>query len=305
MVDLDGLLTEGRNPNTMNLDEMSPLEIAKAMNEEDQHVALAVKRVLPEVAKAIEWGRESLSLGGRIIYFGAGTSGRLGVLDAAECPPTFGVSPNTVVGLIAGGNRAVIGAVEGAEDDCQSCVRQLDDIGLDKRDLAVGIAASGRTPYVLGGIRHANGLGCNTVAITCNAGSEIGKVAKLAIEVETGPEVLAGSTRLKAGTAQKMILNMISTGVMVGIGKAYQNLMVDMVHSNEKLCSRAASIVCAATGCDADVSFETLDQANGHVKEAIVMLLCGCDFEEASRRLTESRGHVRKAVAGEAADHDL
>ena len=305
MVDLDGLLTEGRNPNTMNLDEMSPLEIAKAMNEEDQHVALAVKRVLPEVAKAIEWGRESLSLGGRIIYFGAGTSGRLGVLDAAECPPTFGVSPNTVVGLIAGGNRAVIGAVEGAEDDCQSCVRQLDDIGLDKRDLAVGIAASGRTPYVLGGIRHANGLGCNTVAITCNAGSEIGKVAKLAIEVETGPEVLAGSTRLKAGTAQKMILNMISTGVMVGIGKAYQNLMVDMVYSNEKLCSRAASIVCAATGCDADVSLETLDQANGHVKEAIVMLLWGCDFEEASRRLTESRGHVRKAVAGEAADHDL
>lgn len=220
MVDLSRLTTEQRNPATMDLDQMSPLEIAAVMNQEDKKAVLAVQQVLPQVATAIQWAADSLRQGGRLIYMGAGTSGRLGVLDAVECPPTFGSAPETVVGLIAGGDCAFVKAVEGAEDSCTLGAEDLQHIHLQPPDLVVGLAASGRTPYVIHGLRYARSIGCKTVAIACNAGSLIGQEADLAIEPVTGPEVLTGSTRLKAGTAQKLILNMISTGSMVHIGKA-------------------------------------------------------------------------------------
>ena len=235
MVDLSRLTTEQRNPATMDLDQMSPLEIAVVMNQEDKKAVLAVQQVLPQVATAIQWAADSLRQGGRLIYMGAGTSGRLGVLDAVECPPTFGSAPETVVGLIAGGDCAFVKAVEGAEDSCTLGAEDLQRIHLQPPDLVIGLAASGRTPYVIHGLRYARSIGCKTVAIACNAGSLIGQEADLAIEPVTGPEVLTGSTRLKAGTAQKLILNMISTGSMVNIGKAYQNLMVDVQLTNEKL----------------------------------------------------------------------
>ena len=234
MIDLSVLTTESRNPDTMNLDEMTPLQIAAIMNQEDEKAVKAVEEVLPQIATAIEWATDSLKAGGRIIYIGAGTSGRLGVLDAVECPPTFGVPRELVVGLIAGGDKAFVEAVEGAEDSETLCEADLKEISLTSKDIVIGLAASGRTPYVIYGLDYANKTGCHTVAIACNKGSDVGKKAKLAIEPVTGPEVLTGSTRLKAGTAQKMILNMISTGSMVGIGKAYENLMVDVKQSNEK-----------------------------------------------------------------------
>ena len=225
MLDLTALTTERRNPHTMNLDEMSPLEIAQTMNQEDEQAVLAVRKVLPEIATAITWATESLKAGGRIIYIGAGTSGRLGVLDAVECPPTFGVSPDTVVGIIAGGERAFTIAQEGVEDSPILCEEDLKKKNLSSKDIVIGLAASGRTPYVIYGLQYARSIGCKTVAIACNLHSQVGKAADLAIEPVPGPEVLTGSTRLKAGTVQKLILNMISTGSMVGIGKVYQNLM--------------------------------------------------------------------------------
>ena len=255
-----------------------------------------VKEVLPQVAQAIEWAVSSLEAGGRIVYFGAGTSGRLGVLDAVECPPTFGVSPDVVVGLIAGGEKAFVRAVEGAEDSLELCEEEFKKIGLNKNDIAIGIAASGRTPYVIGGLRYARSLGCKTVAIACNKGSEVGKEAELAIEPSCGPEVLTGSTRLKSGTAQKMILNMISTGSMVGVGKAYQNLMVDVQQTNKKLVVRAQNITMAATGCTREEAAQALDQADGNAKLAIVMLLTKMPVEEAKAKLEAAHGHVRGAL---------
>ena len=243
MLDLTALTTERRNPHTMNLDEMSPLEIAQTMNQEDEQAVLAVRKVLPEIATAITWATESLKAGGRIIYIGAGTSGRLGVLDAVECPPTFGVSPDTVVGIIAGGERAFTIAQEGVEDSPTLCEEDLKKKNLSSKDIVIGLAASGRTPYVISGLQYARSIGCKTVAIACNLHSQVGKAADLAIEPVPGPEVLTGSTRLKAGTVQKLILNMISTGSMVGIGKVYQNLMVDVQQTNEKLKVRAQNIV--------------------------------------------------------------
>lgn len=296
-VDLSALTTEERNPGTFNLDQMTPLQIATTMSHEDDNVVMAVREVLPQVAKAIEWATESLQAGGRIIYFGAGTSGRLGVLDAVECPPTFGVSPDVVVGIIAGGDTAFTRAVEGAEDDESLCGRELKAIDLTKNDLAIGLAASGRTPYVLGGLRFARETGCHTVAIACNKGSAVGIEADLAIEPTPGPEVLTGSTRLKSGTAQKMILNMISTGAMVGIGKVYENLMVDVQQTNEKLVARAQNITMDATNCSRTVAFQALEQAHGHVKCAIVMILANVDEAEARARLDAAAGHIRKAIA--------
>ncbi len=296
MIDLTKLTTETRNPKTMDLDTMSAGDIVRTMNAEDENVVAGVRAVLPQVAQAVDWAAESLEKGGRIIYFGAGTSGRLGVLDAVECPPTFGVSPETVVGLIAGGEKAFVKAVEGAEDSMELCCEELDAIGLSERDLAVGIAASGRTPYVIGGLRHARELGCKTVAIACNPGSEVGAEADLAIEPCCGPEVLTGSTRLKSGTAQKMILNMISTGSMVRTGKAYQNLMVDVQQTNKKLVTRAQNIVMAATGCERAEAEAALAEAEGHAKTAIVMILAGIDATEARTRLESARGHVRGAL---------
>ena len=296
MIDLTKLTTESRNTDTMNLDIMSPIEIAQIMNQEDEKVIFAVREVLPQIATAITWATESLKNGGRIIYIGAGTSGRLGVLDAVECPPTFGVPPELVVGLIAGGDRAFVKAVEGAEDSQVLCEEDLKRIQLKKEDIVIGLAASGRTPYVIYGLRYANACGCKTIAISCNKGSAIGKEAQLAIEPEPGPEVLTGSTRLKAGTAQKMVLNIISTGSMVGVGKAYENLMVDVIQSNEKLIVRAQNIVITATGCEREEAKQALEQADGHVKTAITMILMGCQAEVAQKRLEEAGGKIRIAL---------
>lgn len=296
MVDLSHLTTEARNPETMHLDEMSPLEIAEAMNREDAHVIEAVHEQLPSIAQAIEWATASLRAGGRIVYMGAGTSGRLGVLDAVECPPTFGVSPETVVGLMAGGEHAFVRAVEGAEDSPTMGVDDLKKIGLTDRDLVIGLAASGRTPYVAHALDYAREVGCRTVAIACNKGSVIGAHAELAIELVCGPEVLTGSTRLKSGTAQKLVLNMISTGSMVGVGKVYQNLMVDVQQTNEKLVTRAQNICMAATECSRDEAIEALAAADGHVKCAIVMILNGQTADEARAALDAADGHVREAI---------
>lgn len=229
MLDLATLTTETRNVDTMDLDRMTPEEFVRVMNREDHKVAEAVEKVLPQIAQTITWAVEALKKGGRIIYVGAGTSGRLGILDAAECPPTFGVSSDMVVGVIAGGTEALTKAVEKAEDSDRLCEEDLKKIRLSEKDLVIGLATSGRTPYVVYGLRYAGQIGCRTVGISCNADARISEEAGLAIEVVTGPEVLTGSTRLKAGTAQKMILNMISTGSMAGIGKIYQNLMVDEI----------------------------------------------------------------------------
>ena len=295
-LNLTGMTTERRNPRTMQLDTMSELEIVTVMNEEDARVPLAIAKKLPEIAQAARWAVEAFEQGGRLFYMGAGTSGRLGVLDAAECPPTFGVDPGMVVGLIAGGEKAFIKAVEGAEDDRALGQSDLEAHNLTAKDVVIGIAASGRTPYVLGGLAYARSVGCRTAAIACNPGSAVGKAADLAIEVEVGPEVLTGSTRLKSGTAQKLILNMISTASMVRAGKAYQNLMVDVMQTNEKLHVRAENIVIDATGVERAEARRAIDAAGGSVKCAITMLLAGCAADEARRRLDEAKGHVRAAI---------
>ena len=294
---LDNLLTEARNPQTMELDSMTPLEIVTAMNREDARVPESIRPQLPNIAQCVAWATEAIRSGGRLIYMGAGTSGRLGVLDAVECPPTFGVSPDVVVGLIAGGERAFVKAVEGAEDSRELGKADLEAIGLTPKDLVVGIAASGRTPYVLGGLAYANTLGCKTAAISCNPGSAVGKEARLAIEVAPGPECLTGSTRLKAGTAQKLILNMISTATMVGCGKAYSNLMVDVMQTNEKLVVRAQNIVMEATGVSRDSAKEAIALAGGSCKLAVTMILADCTVEEAKERLERCGGSVRQAIA--------
>lgn len=294
---LDNLLTEARNPQTMELDSMTPLEIVTAMNREDARVPESIRPQLPNIAQCVTWATEAIRSGGRLIYMGAGTSGRLGVLDAVECPPTFGVSPEVVVGLIAGGEKAFVKAVEGAEDSRELGKADLEAIGLTPKDLVVGIAASGRTPYVLGGLAYANSLGCKTAAISCNPGSAVGKEARLAIEVAPGPECLTGSTRLKAGTAQKLILNMISTATMVGCGKAYSNLMVDVMQTNEKLVVRAQNIVMEATGVSRDSAKEAIALAGGSCKLAVTMILADCTVEEAKERLERCGGSVRQAIA--------
>ncbi len=294
---LDNLLTEARNPQTMELDSMTPLEIVTAMNREDARVPESIRPQLPNIAQCVAWATEAIRTGGRLIYMGAGTSGRLGVLDAVECPPTFGVSPDVVVGLIAGGEGAFVKAVEGAEDSRELGKADLEAIGLTPKDLVAGIAASGRTPYVLGGLAYANSLGCKTAAISCNPGSALGKEARLAIEVAPGPECLTGSTRLKAGTAQKLILNMISTATMVGCGKAYSNLMVDVMQTNEKLVVRAQNIVMEATGVSRDSAKEAIALAGGSCKLAVTMILADCTVEEAKERLERCGGSVRQAIA--------
>ncbi|MCR5290940.1 MAG: N-acetylmuramic acid 6-phosphate etherase [Treponema sp.] len=296
MVDLSKLSTEKRNPHTMSLDKMTPLEIATAMNTEDYRIAQAIALVLPQIATAISWGTETLKNNGRIIYIGAGTSGRLGLLDAVECPPTFGVDPDRVIGLIAGGHKAFIKAVEGAEDSTTLAIEDLKAISISKKDLIIGLAASGRTPYVIHGLRFATSFGCKTIAIACTENSLIGLEAQLAIEPLVGPEVLTGSTRLKAGTAQKMILNMISTGSMIGIGKVYQNLMVDLMQTNEKLHSRAENIIIEATNCTSEKAKEVLTAANGSVKLAIVMILLNCNAQEAAIKLDKANGKIRVAI---------
>ena len=296
MIDLSVLVTESRNKETMGLDQMTPLEIVTVMNREDGKAVEAIGEVLPQIAQAIAWCTDSVKQKGRIIYIGAGTSGRLGVLDAVECPPTFGVSPDVVVGLMAGGTPAFVRAVEGAEDSQIMGEEDLKEIHLSPADIVIGLAASGRTPYVIYGLRYAKKIGCRTVAVSCNRDSEIGKEADLTIEPVPGPEVLTGSTRLKAGTVQKMVLNMISTGSMVGIGKVYQNLMVDVVQTNMKLITRAENIVMTATGCTREEARDSLEEAEGSVKLAITMILLQCSAKSAKTRLNRAGGYVRNAI---------
>lgn len=296
MVDLNKIITERQNPKTLNLDKMSVKEALSVMSEEDKNVQLAVEEVIPEIEQAVQIIIEQFNKGGRLIYIGAGTSGRLGVLDAAECPPTFGTPPEKVIGLIAGGEKALTEAIENSEDNTKIGASDLKDIELGDQDVVVGIAASGRTPYVIGALDYANKQNTPTIAIACNKQSEIGKLATVAIEPTPGPEVLTGSTRLKAGTAQKMVLNMLSTISMVGIGKVYKNLMVDVQQSNEKLVARAEKIVIEATGADIEIARKALSDSDGSVKLAIIMILLNVDKEEAIKRLDEANGHIRAAL---------
>ncbi|MDR1621943.1 MAG: N-acetylmuramic acid 6-phosphate etherase [Synergistaceae bacterium] len=299
MIDLEGIegmSTETRNDRTMELDAMPLSDLLRVMNDEDSRVAGAVREELPHIEEAVRRIVASFKAGGRLIYMGAGTSGRLGILDAAECVPTFGVPPSMVVGLIAGGKGALTKAVEGAEDNCGLGAQDLERIGLEPRDSVVGIAASGRTPYVLGGLDYARKVGAITVAVSCNKDSLVSKAADVAIEVVPGPEVLTGSTRLKAGTAQKLVLNMISTASMVGIGKVYKNLMVDVVATNNKLKVRAENIVMTAAEVGRETARKALAEAEGSCKAATVMLLLSCGKTEAARKLQAAEGHVRKAV---------
>ena len=296
VVDLEKMATEMRNAKTMALDEMTPLEIITIMNHEDEGVAKVVKRALPEVAKVIEWTTKSLQTGGRIVYIGAGTSGRLGILDASECPPTFGVSYDCVVGIIAGGKEAFIKAAEGAEDNPGLGRDDLIHIHLTSKDTVIGIAASGRTPYVLGAMAYAKETGCRTVAIVCNENMEMSRAADIGIELLTGPEILTGSTRLKAGTAEKMVLNMISTASMVGIGKVYENLMVDVQQTNEKLVCRAENIVMEAVNCSREDAKEALREADGDAKLAITRMLVNCNIARARKLLEAANGQIRLAV---------
>jgi N-acetylmuramic acid 6-phosphate etherase len=295
-LNLNAMTTESRNPNTMELDTMSALEIVTVMNREDEKVPAAIRECLPQIAHCAQWCAEALRAGGRMIYMGAGTSGRLGVLDAVECPPTFGVPYGTVIGLVASGMAAFDRPGEDVEDSPEAGVRDLLAIDLKKEDILIGIAASGRTPYVLGGLEYARKLGCRTAAIVCNPNSPMAAAAELAIEAFPGPECVTGSTRLKAGTCQKLILNMISTAAMVSCGKVYGNLMVDVDPCNEKLVVRARKIVMEATGCEETVAAEALAQAGNHAKTAITMILADCTAEEARSRLARAGGFVREAI---------
>jgi len=293
---LEKLATERRNQRTMELDDMTVEEILTVMNEEDQSVAGVIRQEIPVIKQVVAQVIQSFQAGGRLIYIGAGTSGRLGVLDAAECVPTFGVSPKMVVGLIAGGERALIKAVEGAEDSKTLAVEDLQALKVNANDTVIGIAASGRTPYVIGGLDYAREIGAATAALSCNKEAIISQHANLRIEVETGPEVLTGSTRLKAGTAQKLVLNMISTAAMIGVGKVYQNLMVDVQSTNEKLEVRAKRMIVEATGVDLETAARYFTSANGHVKTAIVMILADVSYPEAVERLQRAHGFVRDAL---------
>ena len=295
-VGLATLGTETANDRTTDLDTMSVAELLSVMNQEDRTVPLAVAAALPAIEKAVHAIVRARRRGGRLIYLGAGTSGRLGVLDAVECPPTFGTDPGEVLGLIAGGERAFLRAVEGAEDDPSFAVADLLAVGLTVDDVVVGIAASGRTPYVIGGLDHARSIGASTVSVSCNVGAAISQHADVAIEVDTGPEVLTGSTRLKAGSAQKLVCNMLSTASMIRTGKVFHNLMVDVQPTNAKLVDRARRIVSDATGADAPTAAAAIDRAGGHAKTAVVMLITDTDFATASARLERAEGDVRTAI---------
>ncbi|WP_188204467.1 N-acetylmuramic acid 6-phosphate etherase [Desemzia incerta] len=295
-MNLDKLTTETRNHQTMNLDELTTSEVVQLMNEEDKKVAYAVEKELPSISKVAEAIIESFKKGGRLIYMGAGTSGRLGVLDAAECVPTFSVDPTMVQGLIAGGMKAMTVAVEGAEDSATLGKEDLQNIELTANDVVLGIAASGRTPYVIGALTYANEIGATTASLSCNKDAEISRYATLPIEVEVGPEILTGSTRLKSGTAQKLVLNTLSTSSMIGIGKVYQNLMVDVKPSNEKLVERSKRIIMQATDCSYEQASQAFTSANQQVKTAIVMILTDSTKEEAEQKLVESQGFVRNTM---------
>ena len=293
---LSTLITEQRNPNSMHVDSLSALEIVQLMNDEDKQVPLAIEKCLPQIAQAVECIVSAFQQGGRLVYIGAGTSGRLGVLDASECPPTFGVSPEMVKGIIAGGERALRHPIEGAEDSKAQAVVDLQTIHFSSKDVLVGIAASGRTPYVIGALEYAKSLGSVTVSIASNPNSAMANIVDIAIDTVVGPEVLTGSSRLKSGTAQKLVLNMLTTASMILMGKCYQNLMVDVQASNEKLKARAIRIVMQATDCDKALAEETLKQADQNAKLAIMMILSGLDRAQAEALLEKHHGKLQLAL---------
>lgn len=296
MVYLENIATEQRNLATAGIDTASTAEILRMINDEDSKVAAAVKAVLPEITAAVDVIYERMSCGGRLIYCGCGTSGRLGVLDAAECPPTFGTDPSLVQAIIAGGSAAFVKAIEGAEDNFSEGGVDLADIGFSSRDVLVGIAASGRTPYVLGAMKYAREQGATIIGITCSPGSQVHTYADIGISPAPGPEVVTGSTRLKSGTAQKMVLNMLSTATMIKLGKVYSNLMVDVKATNEKLVERAVSIVCTATGASDTEAREALCHGGHSAKTAILMLLCKIDAEQAEQALLAANGRIACAI---------
>ena len=293
---LSTLITEQRNPNSMHVDSLSALEIVQLMNKEDKQVPLAIEKCLPQIAQAVECIVAAFQQGGRLVYIGAGTSGRLGVLDASECPPTFGVSPEMVKGIIAGGERALRHPIEGAEDSKAQAVVDLQTIHFSSKDVLVGIAASGRTPYVIGALEYAKSLASVTVSIASNPNSAMANIVDIAIDTVVGPEVLTGSSRLKSGTAQKLVLNMLTTASMILMGKCYQNLMVDVQASNEKLKARAIHIVMQATDCDKALAEETLKQADQNAKLAIMMILSGLDRAQAEALLEKHQGKLQLAL---------
>lgn len=295
-VNLKRLDTEKRNCNSKNIDKLSTREIVKLINDEDKKVALAVEEVLQDIANAIDLIYGQIKRSGRLIYIGAGTSGRLGVLDASECPPTYGVSFDLVRGIIAGGEGAMFKAKEGAEDSKELAVEDLKSIGFNENDALVGIAASGRTPYVIGGLEYAREIGAKSVSICCVNNGEVSKYSDISIEVIPGAEVVTGSTRMKAGTAQKMILNMISTGVMIKYGKVYENLMIDLKPTNKKLVERAKVIIMESTGCERETAEEFFYKSSENVKLAIFMILSGLEVEDAIKALEESEGRISEAL---------
>ena len=296
MVELQKIATEQRNPNTMNIDTLSTLEMVKLINREDHRVAEAVSEVTDKIAQAVDVIAAHLSDGGRLIYCGAGTSGRLGILDAVECPPTYSTEPEMVQALMAGGYGAIFKAVEGAEDSRELGVEDMKGIGFCARDVLVGIAASGRTPYVLGCMRYARELGAPTISVTCCPGSELDTFADIGIAPSPGPEVVTGSTRMKSGTAQKMVLNMLSTGAMIKLGKVYGNLMVDVKPSNEKLVRRCVTIVCSAAECSEREAAEALEKCGYRPKVAIVMILRNVDADTARRLLDAAQGRIARVL---------
>ena len=295
-IDLSKMVTESRNAASQHIDTLSTLEMLKVINNEDMKVALAVEQVLPEIARVVDAIAAAFRQGGRLIYSGAGTSGRLGILDASECPPTYGSKPEQVVGLIAGGHQAIFKAVENAEDNRELGADDLKVLDFNRHDVLVGIAASGRTPYVLGAMEYAKSVGATVACISCNPQSAMTELADISITPVVGPEVVTGSSRMKAGTAQKLVLNMLTTGAMIRTGKVYGNLMVDVEATNAKLVERQKNIVVAATECSREQAETALAACNGHCKTAIVMILTGLSAEEASELLEQNQGFIRKAI---------
>ncbi|TSJ90608.1 N-acetylmuramic acid 6-phosphate etherase [Gilliamella apicola] len=295
-INLSAMVTENRNNASENIDCASTIEILQIINNEDKQVALAVEKQLTYIANAVDAISDAFLNHGRLIYLGAGTSGRLGILDASECPPTYGTPPEQVIGLIAGGKPAIFKAVENAEDSPELAINDLKHINFSAKDILVGIAASGRTPYVIGGMQYAKSLGATVVSLCCNPNAPMINLANIAITPIVGAEVITGSSRMKAGTAQKMILNMLTTASMIKIGKVYGNLMVDVEATNAKLVERQISIVMQATDCNRDTAITTLNQCNQHCKTAILMILAGLTAQQAKTTLEQNNGFIRTAL---------
>ena len=297
-MDISTLQTEQRNSRTAHIDTLNTVDMIRLINEEDKKVAEAVSKEIDHIAQAVDLIAAQLRAGGRLVYCGCGTSGRLGILDAAECPPTFSTPEDTVIGLIAGGEQAIFRAQEGAEDSRALGKEALQEIGFCGKDVLVGIAASGRTPYVLGAMEYAKSLGAHVIGLSCSRDSEVAQAAELAITPTPGPEVVTGSTRMKSGTAQKMVLNMLSTGAMIRLGKVYGNLMVDVKPTNEKLIDRCRRIVCTAANVDEKTAVDALERCDYRAKTAIVMLRLGVDAETADRRLEAAGGMISAVIGG-------